>query len=71
MNGEGQPFPLGATWEEDGWNFAVYSRHATGVTLLLYDEKEFAKPLAAPMLDPLRMSDFPIAAPARNLRVHL
>jgi hypothetical protein len=54
MKGEGQPFPPGATWEEDGWNFSLYSRHANGVTLLIYDEKEFAKPLAAFTLDPLR-----------------
>ena len=54
MNSEGEPFPPGATWEEDGWNFALYSRHATAVTLLLYDEKDFAKPLAALTLDPLR-----------------
>ena len=39
MNGndqiaEGQPLPPGVTWEGDGWNFSLYSRHATGVTLL-------------------------------------
>jgi glycogen operon protein len=54
MNGEGQPFPLGSTWEENGWNFALYSRHATGVTLLLYAESDIANPLAALTLDPLR-----------------
>jgi len=32
MNCEGQPFPPGASWEEDGWNFTLYSRHATAVT---------------------------------------
>src|SRR5436190_7355223 len=54
MNSEGEPFPRGATWEENGWNFALYSRHATGVTLLLYDEEHFAKPLATLTLDPLQ-----------------
>jgi starch phosphorylase len=34
MIAEGQPIPTGVTWEGDGWNFAFYSRHATGVTLL-------------------------------------
>ena len=52
--GEGRPFPPGASWEEEGWNFTLYSRHATGVTLLLYGEKDFANPLAAFGLDPLR-----------------
>ncbi|HEX5368655.1 MAG TPA: isoamylase [Dehalococcoidia bacterium] len=35
---EGAPAPLGATWveEEQAYNFALYSRHATGVTLLCY-----------------------------------
>src|ERR1017187_105642 len=49
---EGRPTPPGVTWEGDGWNFALYSRHATGVTLLLYDAKNFVKPLAALALDP-------------------
>lgn len=37
---EGSPSPLGATWleSEQAWNFALYSRHATGVTLLLYGD---------------------------------
>ena len=52
--GEGQPIPPGVTWEGDGWNFALHSRHATGVTLLLYDEKNFVKPQAALTLDPLQ-----------------
>ncbi|HMP41354.1 MAG TPA: isoamylase [Roseiflexaceae bacterium] len=35
---EGAASPLGATWieEHQAYNFALYSRHATGVTLLLY-----------------------------------
>jgi len=37
---EGSPSPLGATWvpSERAWNFALYSRHAWGVTLLLYGD---------------------------------
>lgn len=54
MIAEGQPTPPGATWMGDGWNFGLYSRHATGVTLLLYDNVEFVKPLAALKLDPIR-----------------
>jgi glycogen operon protein len=35
---EGLPFPLGATWieEQRAYNFALYSKHAHSVTLLLY-----------------------------------
>jgi isoamylase len=35
---EGWPFPLGATWRENGINFALFSAHATKVELCLYDE---------------------------------
>ena len=34
----GTPFPLGATFDGDGVNFAVFSRHATRVSLCLFDE---------------------------------
>ncbi|MCL4787638.1 MAG: glycogen-debranching protein, partial [Verrucomicrobia bacterium] len=54
MFAEGQPVPVGATWTGDGWNFALYSRHATGVTLLLFDAENFVKPVAAFALDPLQ-----------------
>lgn len=44
---DGAPFPLGAVWieEEQAYNFAIYSRHAEEVTLLLYGEHDFAIPL--------------------------
>jgi hypothetical protein len=71
MNGEGQPFPPRASREDDGWNFALYFRPATGVTLLIHGEKDFAMPLTALTRDPLRQSDIPTATPARNLRVLL
>lgn len=51
---EGQPIPPGVTRKGDGWNFALYSQHATGVTLLLYDAEDFVKPLAEFKLDPLQ-----------------
>ena len=33
----GRPSPLGATWDGEGTNFAIYSRNATGVTLCIYE----------------------------------
>jgi isoamylase len=53
---EGSPFPLGVTWieAEQAWNFALYSRHATGVTLLLYGEEDFVNPLREVELGHLR-----------------
>jgi isoamylase len=33
----GQPYPLGATWDGTGVNFALFSEHATGVELCLFD----------------------------------
>jgi isoamylase len=35
---EGKPFPLGATWDGLGVNFALFSAHATKVELCLFDE---------------------------------
>ena len=34
----GQPYPLGATYDGSGTNFALFSDAATGVTLCLVDE---------------------------------
>ncbi|MCA1846731.1 MAG: glycogen debranching enzyme GlgX, partial [Actinobacteria bacterium] len=34
----GKPAPLGATWDGVGVNFALFSRHATGVDLCLFDD---------------------------------
>ncbi|WP_428992613.1 glycogen debranching protein GlgX [Pseudoxanthomonas winnipegensis] len=36
---EGRPFPLGATWDGLGVNFALYSANATRVELCLFDER--------------------------------
>jgi glycogen operon protein len=33
----GYPYPLGATWDGAGVNFALFSEHATAVELCLYD----------------------------------
>ncbi len=43
----GSPYPLGATWDGKGVNFALFSTHATGVELCLfkntYDKAEVVK----------------------------
>src|ERR1700730_4409885 len=36
----GSPYPLGATWMNDGVNFALYSENATGVDLCLFDQPD-------------------------------
>ena len=36
----GSPYPLGATWMNDGVNFALYSENATGVDLCLFDNPD-------------------------------
>ena len=53
---EGALGPPGATWleTEQGWNFTLYSRHATGVTLLLYNATDFVEPVFQLQLDPLK-----------------
>jgi len=33
----GKPYPLGATWDGEGTNFALFSEHATQVELCLFD----------------------------------
>jgi isoamylase len=35
----GVPYPLGATWDGEGTNFALFSENANGVTLCLYDDR--------------------------------
>ena len=35
---EGLPFPLGATWDGTGVNFALFSANATKVELCLFDQ---------------------------------
>jgi glycogen operon protein len=33
----GHPYPLGATWDGEGVNFAFFSEHASGIELCLFD----------------------------------
>jgi glycogen operon protein len=34
----GEPFPIGATWDGEGTNFSLFSEHAEGVELCLFDD---------------------------------
>jgi isoamylase len=36
----GKPYPLGATWDGEGVNFALFADNATGVELCLFDNKD-------------------------------
>ena len=36
----GRPYPLGATWDGGGVNFAIFSEHATKVELCLFDSPD-------------------------------
>ena len=48
----GEPLPFGATVLNSGVNFAVFSRFATSVTLLLFDKAEHSVPIAELVLNP-------------------
>ena len=48
----GRRYPPGATVEEDGVNFSVYSRHASGAELLLYSSADSPEPFQIIRLDP-------------------
>jgi isoamylase len=36
----GNPYPLGATWDGEGVNFAIFSENASGIDLCLFDRSE-------------------------------
>jgi isoamylase len=48
----GSSSPLGATPSSDGVNFSIYSKHATGIELLLFDHVDDAKAARAIRIDP-------------------
>ena len=48
----GQPYPLGATWDGSGVNFAIFSENAEAVELCLFD-----KPYGAPETVRVRMPE--------------
>ncbi len=39
----GHPYPLGATWDGNGVNFAIYADNATKVELCLFNNKSSKK----------------------------
>jgi glycogen operon protein len=51
---DGTPGPMGVTWVASlsAWNFALYSRRASAVTLLLYTEDDPVNPVFEQPLDP-------------------
>jgi len=51
-NKEGRSSPLGATLSREGANFSVYSKHATGMELLLFDNVDDARPARVIRIDP-------------------
>ena len=52
---EGLPYPLGVSWCADhhAYNFALYSKHATEVRLLLFASPDATAPQVEIVLDPL------------------
>src|SRR5688572_13325284 len=48
---KGHAYPLGATWTGDGVNFALFSQHATGVVLCLFDD------LDQPEVEQIRLTE--------------
>lgn len=52
INTKGRSSPLGATVYEDGVNFSVFSRNATGVELLFFDHEDNDKPVRSIQIDP-------------------
>ena len=50
---EGLPYPMGVTWiaSEEAYNFALYSKHASAVTLLLYTAEDIMNPVLVQGLD--------------------
>ena len=52
MQHTGHSSPLGATVVDGGVNFSLFSRSATGVELLLFDQQDDARPARVMRLDP-------------------
>jgi glycogen operon protein len=56
----GQPNPMGATWWGNGFNFALYAKEATEVTLLLFTEDNFLDFYLVYNLDPITNKTGPV-----------
>jgi len=52
MQHTGHSSPLGATVVAGGVNFSLFSRSATGVELLFFDQEDDARPARVICLDP-------------------
>jgi isoamylase len=48
----GTRYPVGASWNAQGTNFSIFSRHAISVELLLYEWGDSPNPLQVVQLDP-------------------
>ena len=46
----GTAYPLGATWDGSGTNFAVFSEHATRIELCLFDDDGVETRVDLPLL---------------------
>ena len=53
MQSRGRSAPLGATVESGGVNFSLYSREASGIELLLFEQPDDPKPSQTIVLDPV------------------
>ena len=47
----GSPYPLGATWDGTGVNFAIFSENATRIELCLFDDLGTNAKETIPMLE--------------------
>lgn len=54
----GAPHPLGASVTKTGVNFSLFSQHATGVELLLFDSHDAPSPSQTIVLDPIANNSF-------------
>lgn len=50
-NRPGFPYPVGATLNDEGVNFSIFSRHATRVELILYENAESPEPFQKILLE--------------------
>ncbi len=47
----GQPYPLGATWDGSGVNFALFSENATAVELCLFSSPDDTEGVRIPITE--------------------
>ena len=72
----GAPAPLGATWDGEGTNFAIFSEHASAVELCLFEQAERLQEIArirlAERTDQIWHAYLPDVRPGRlyGFRVH-